>query len=76
MPFCPKCKGEFRDGFTICPDCQIELVDDSEGTAGLSVDSNSDTSNDLTQKYLGLSYPVWFELLIALAFLIVFRMPR
>jgi hypothetical protein len=24
--FCPECRGEFREGFTVCPDCEIELV--------------------------------------------------
>lgn len=24
---CPKCKAEYRDGFTRCSDCDIELVD-------------------------------------------------
>lgn len=27
MPFCPKCKVEYRKGFTMCSDCKIELVD-------------------------------------------------
>ena len=26
MPFCPKCKYEYREGFTLCPDCDVELV--------------------------------------------------
>lgn len=26
MPYCPKCKTEYRDGFYICADCHIELV--------------------------------------------------
>jgi len=25
--YCPKCKSEYRDGFTICSDCKIKLVD-------------------------------------------------
>ena len=25
--FCPKCKCEYRDGFTLCSDCNIELVE-------------------------------------------------
>lgn len=26
MPWCPKCKSEYRDGFTVCSDCGSELV--------------------------------------------------
>ena len=26
--YCPKCKGEYREGFTHCADCQISLVDE------------------------------------------------
>ncbi len=26
--YCPKCKEEYRDGFYICADCQIPLVDE------------------------------------------------
>lgn len=27
MPFCPKCRTEYREGFNICADCQVALVD-------------------------------------------------
>jgi hypothetical protein len=27
MPFCPKCKYEYRVGINICPDCEVYLVD-------------------------------------------------
>ena len=27
MPFCPKCKIQYRDGFTVCSDCKVSLVD-------------------------------------------------
>lgn len=27
MPFCPKCKYEYKDGIKICSDCNVELVD-------------------------------------------------
>lgn len=30
MPFCPKCKIEYREGFSICSDCKIPLVDSLE----------------------------------------------
>jgi hypothetical protein len=26
--YCPKCKGEYREGFAQCVDCQIPLVDE------------------------------------------------
>ena len=25
--FCPKCRAEYREGFTVCADCEIGLVD-------------------------------------------------
>ena len=28
MPFCPQCEAEYREGFTHCPDCDIDLVDE------------------------------------------------
>ncbi|MCR4787847.1 MAG: hypothetical protein K5888_04605 [Lachnospiraceae bacterium] len=28
MAWCPKCKYEYREGITVCPDCDCELVDD------------------------------------------------
>ena len=28
MPWCPKCKSEYREGFTICSDCGSRLVDE------------------------------------------------
>lgn len=27
MPWCPKCRNEYREGITICAECKIELVD-------------------------------------------------
>ncbi|WP_432664012.1 DUF2007 domain-containing protein [Wukongibacter baidiensis] len=30
MPWCPKCKAEFREGIEICSDCKTELVDELE----------------------------------------------
>lgn len=28
MPWCPKCKSEYREGFTVCADCGCELVEE------------------------------------------------
>ncbi len=30
MPWCPKCKNEYREGITVCTDCGVALVDESE----------------------------------------------
>ena len=27
MPFCPKCRSEYKIGVTSCPDCRVELID-------------------------------------------------
>jgi len=26
MPFCPKCRFEYREGVEVCPDCNLDLV--------------------------------------------------
>lgn len=30
MPWCPKCKTEYREGFYKCSDCNVSLVDELE----------------------------------------------
>lgn len=30
MPICPKCKNEYREGFSVCAECKCELVDSIE----------------------------------------------
>lgn len=30
MPICPKCKNEYREGFSVCAECKCELVDSVE----------------------------------------------
>ncbi|MGE5682808.1 MAG: putative signal transducing protein [Bacillota bacterium] len=30
MPICPNCENEYQEGVTVCPDCEVELVDNSE----------------------------------------------
>ncbi len=31
MAYCPKCKEEFREGFAVCEDCNVALVESLEG---------------------------------------------
>lgn len=28
MPFCPKCRSEYKEGMRICPECDVELVEE------------------------------------------------
>ncbi|MHB8129152.1 MAG: hypothetical protein ACYDEX_09155 [Mobilitalea sp.] len=28
MPWCPKCKTEYQNGYTVCSDCKVDLVED------------------------------------------------
>ncbi len=28
MPFCPNCKAEYQEGYTVCSDCKVNLVDE------------------------------------------------
>lgn len=34
MPWCPKCKNEYREGIKVCADCGMELVETLERTEG------------------------------------------
>lgn len=43
MPFCPKCKTEYREGFKICADCKVELVD--------SLTEADAFNNDISENY-------------------------
>lgn len=30
MPICPNCEAEYNEGITVCPDCDVQLVDKQE----------------------------------------------
>ena len=32
MPWCPNCKTEYQDGYTVCSDCGSTLVEDRKST--------------------------------------------
>lgn len=48
MPFCPKCKTEYREGFTVCADCKIPLVKSLEKT---ELDEVSEDSYSIERQY-------------------------
>jgi hypothetical protein len=39
--YCPQCEAEFRDGFTICSDCQVALVQGAPPEAPVPVTPDS-----------------------------------
>ena len=48
MPFCPKCKNEYREGFTHCAECKCELVDSLEDL----LEENQDEKANAADKYV------------------------
>ena len=57
MPFCPKCKNEYRKGFTVCHECKIPLVDTLEEAEAASspqkrvFDVNDERSYEFLDQY-------------------------
>jgi len=55
MPWCPKCKNEYRAGITVCPDCKEtlveELTEDMEDFVSLFQTTDEELKNKLV-KYL------------------------
>jgi hypothetical protein len=63
MPFCPKCRYEYKQGIEICPDCDEKLVH------SLSPDANSDKTDlhDLYDDWVQLARftsPQYAEMLV------------
>lgn len=47
MSFCPNCKAEYREGFTLCADCQetlVEALPDEQGSESDFIGANDGTS--------------------------------
>ncbi|MGH4140623.1 hypothetical protein [Clostridium sp.] len=42
MSWCPKCKCEYREGFTTCSDCGCELVEVLESTKDETIGENNE----------------------------------
>lgn len=49
MPWCPKCKAEYLEGFTVCYDCGVELVDKLN-----DIDSSGKNIGDSAKEQVGL----------------------
>ncbi len=53
MPWCPKCKNEYKEGILVCSDCGAELVESLEEDAALCpVLSGDEAQTDLLKKFL------------------------
>ena len=54
--FCPRCKAEYREGFSTCADCQISLVEDLENYQDIveitheNADQSTEASKEPTQR--------------------------
>lgn len=46
MPFCPKCKNEYREGFTHCAECKCELVDSLEDLLEEKQDDHANAADE------------------------------
>ncbi len=57
MPICPKCKNEYREGFTVCAECKCELVDYLEETQEDNLVNNTDNPKcDIPSKAMVEAY--------------------
>ena len=55
MPFCPKCKNEYREGFTHCAECKFELVDSLEDL----LEDNQDENPNAADEYVVIEEESW-----------------
>ena len=55
MPFCPKCKNEYREGFTHCAECKCELVDSLEDL----LEDNQDENPNAADEYVVIEEESW-----------------
>ena len=46
MPWCPKCKSEYREGFTVCAECGSKLVEEEP----LAESGGRDSSGEIAWK--------------------------
>ncbi|MBM7614059.1 hypothetical protein [Alkaliphilus hydrothermalis] len=46
MPWCPKCKSEYREGFSKCNNCDLDLVEALEGDKRENINGEKDYSGE------------------------------
>ncbi len=51
MPWCPKCKNEYREGITRCSECDVDLVDELTAADNKEILFTS-PSHDTTEKFV------------------------
>ena len=70
MPLCPKCRTQYREGFSLCSDCKIPLVDqltddyEIDGLEGLNNPESpnnevEDNTPDADAEGEGRAHPEW-----------------
>jgi hypothetical protein len=56
MPYCPRCKYEFREGMTTCSDCGADLMEGSPEEPQVTPVSQEPPSEPLSQEPLAVVY--------------------
>lgn len=52
MPWCPKCKNEYRDGIRICADCGCELVEEEQFEGQMPITFGEEEELNSLKKYM------------------------
>lgn len=62
MPWCPKCKSEYREGFTRCIDCETDLVESLSDIGKQEKDAEKDYLDSLIREsYFYVLNTKWFS---------------
>ena len=71
--FCPKCRAEYRDGFTRCSDCAVALVADPPPLSPHDPDLRENERPDLARRSHFLAWFLLMMFLIALTMGVMIR---
>lgn len=56
MPWCPKCKNEYREGIKVCADCGTELVEALESTEGSPIIFGDQEQMEELERFLSYNH--------------------